>query len=189
MHNELNICYKLIADTFSEESEVEYQKSKGEDGCEHVEEAKQLLSKALPMWIKYAQSMPNLSRSVMPLIKDSLFALDRYSELEHILKDLVDRDTSNISALINLADYYSLQGENEKSNSLLDSLKDEDKQSVLARMVRLRIRFNISSQVTDEMKSEFNKLTDQMSKASQFDSSASKDNDLEWLEDNEYTKN
>ena len=189
MYDELGISYKLTGDTYSEESEVEYQKSKEEDSDESIEKAKDLLSKALLMWIKYAQHKPMHSSSVMHLIKDSLFALDRYSELEHILKDLVERDSNNISALITLADYYSLQGENDKSISLLDSIKGKDKESVLARMVRLRLRFNISSKVTDEMKDEFNDLMNEISKGRQSHSSILEDADFEWLNENEHSEN
>ena len=188
MHNELGICYKFIGDTYSEESEIEYQRSTEEGVEEATDKAKELLSKALPMWVKYAQHKPRQSGEVIHLIKDSLFALDRYSELEHILKDLVERDSNNISALITLADYYSLQGENQKSVSLLDSLKGKEKESVLAGMVRLRLRFNISQSITDEMKDEFNNLTNEMSKRNQGHSSTLKDEDLEWLSENEYSK-
>ena len=188
MHNELGICYKLIGDTYSEESEIEYQKSTEEEDKQHIEKAKELLSKALSMWVKYAQNKPLHSSNVIHLIKDSLFVLDRYSELEHILKDLVERDSNNIGALITLADYYSLQGENEKSISLLDSLKDKEKESILARMVRLRIRFNISESVTDEIKDEFNDLTDKLSKTNQIDSFKYEDEDIEWLSNNEYSE-
>ena len=188
MHNELGICYKFIGDTYSEESEIEYQRSTEEGVEEATDKTKELLSKALPMWVKYAQHKPRQSGEVIHLIKDSLFALDRYSELEHILKDLVERDSNNISALITLADYYSLQGENQKSVSLLDSLKGKEKESVLAGMVRLRLRFNISKSITDEMKDEFNNLTNEMSKRNQGHSSTLKDEDLEWLSENEYSK-
>ena len=188
MHNELGICYKLIGDTYSEESEIEYQRSTEEAVGEAIDKAKELLSKALPMWVKYAQHKPRQSGHVIHLIKDSLFALDRYSELEHILKDLIERDSDNISALIMLADYYSLQGENQKSVSLLDSLKGKEKESILAGMVRLRLRFNISESITDEMKDEFNNLTNEMSKRNQGYSSTLKDEDLEWLSENEYSK-
>ena len=188
MHNELGICYKFIGDTYSEESEIEYQRSTEEGVEEATDKAKELLSKALPMWVKYAQHKPRQSGEVIHLIKDSLFALDRYSELEYILKDLAERDSNNISALITLADYYSLQGENQKSVSLLDSLKGKEKESVLAGMVRLRLRFNISQSITDEMKDEFNNLTNEMSKRNQGHSSTLKDEDLEWLSENEYSK-
>ena len=68
--------------------------------------------------IKFLGQIEN--REVLHLIKDALFTLDRYSEFEFILKDLVERDPRNFDALIDLADYYSSQGENQKSISLLD---------------------------------------------------------------------
>ena len=47
------------------------------------------------------------------------------------LLEVVLRDSNNIDALINLANYYSNQKENDKSINLLDSLKESDKQSIL----------------------------------------------------------
>ena len=41
MHNELGICYKLIGDTYSEESEIEYQKSTEDNNEESIEKAKE----------------------------------------------------------------------------------------------------------------------------------------------------
>ena len=86
MHNELGICYKLIGDSYSEESEIVYQNIEERQADDSLEQAKELLSKALSMWIKYAQNKPRHSKNVIYLIKDSLFALDRYSEFEEILR-------------------------------------------------------------------------------------------------------
>ena len=185
LNNELGLCYKLIGDSYSQESEVMYEKSKEEnyEGC--LEQAKELLSKALSMWVKYAQSKPTQSKNVIHLIKDSLFVLERYSELEFILKDLVERDSNNIDALINLADYYSNEGESQKSINLLDSLKEKDKQSVLARMVRLKLRVKISNSVSNDIKKEFDDLVDSMTKAEK-DISDLDDEDAIWLAENSF---
>ena len=188
MSNDLGICYKLIADSYSSESELMYQKSEEDGGEEFLQDAKDLLSKALSMWIKYAQNKPSQTREVLYLIKDALFALDRYSEIEFILKDLLERDSNNIDALIDLADYYSSQGENQKSVSLLDSIKDISKDSVLAQMVRLKLKLNLSNDISDEIKSEFNELADKMSKTSSLSPSSSKDEDYEWLCSNEFSE-
>jgi len=187
MSNDLGICYKLMGDSYSNESEIIYQKSK-EEGEIHLEEAKDLLSKALSMWIKYAQNKPAQSRNVLHLVKDSLFALDRYSELEFILKDLVERDSDNIDALIDLADYYSSQGENDKSVALLDSIKDRAKESVLAKMVRIKLRLNISDEISDNIKKEFDELADAMSKTKSLSSSDLDDEDYLWLNNNDLNK-
>ena len=76
-----------------------------------------------------------------------------------------------------------------KIYNLLDSLKGKEKESILPRMVRLRLRFNISENVTDEMKDEFNNLTNEMSKVNHIHPSALQDEDSEWLSENEYFKN
>ena len=185
LNNELGLCYKLIGDSYSQESEVMYEKSKEEnyEGC--LEQAKELLSKALSMWVKYAQSKPAQSKNVIHLIKDSLFVLERYSELEFILKDLVERDSNNIDALINLADYYSNEGESQKSINLLDSLKEKDKQSVLARMVRLKLRVKISDSISNDIKKEFDDLVDSMTKTEK-DISDLDDEDAIWLAENSF---
>ena len=186
MSSELGICYKLMGDSYSNESEIMYQKSKDDDAS--LEEAKELLSKAMSMWIKYAQNKPSQSRNVLHLVKDALFVLERYSELEFILKDLVERDSDNIDALINLADYYSSQGENDKSIALLDSIKDKAKESILAKKVRLKLRLNISNETSDDIKKEFNDLTETMSKTESFSSSNLEDEDYLWLSENDLNK-
>ena len=188
MSNDLGICYKLIADSYSDESELMYQKSKEDDGEPFLQEAKDLLSKALSMWVKYAQNKPTQTRQVLYLIKDALYALDRYSEIEFILKDLLERESTNIDALIDLADYYSSQGENQKSISLLDSIKDIAKDSVLAQMIRLKLKLNLSNETSEEIKNEFNDLANKMSKTSSLSSSNSKDEDYQWLCSNDFSE-
>ena len=185
MSNDLAICYKLIADSYSIESEIMYHKSEEGDVESFLVDAKDLLSKALKMWIKYAQYKPNQSREVLHLIKDALFTLDRYSEFELILKDLVERDSRNFDALIDLADYYSSQGENQKSISLLDSIRDAAKDSLLAQMVRLKLKMNLSNETSESIKKEFNSLADQMSKTSTLSSSNLEDEDYLWLCNND----
>ena len=94
----------------------------------------------------------------------------------------------NIDALINLADYYSNQGESQKSINLLDSLKEKDKQSALARMVRLKLRIKLSDNISDEIKKEFDDLTDEMSKAEENFSTNFEDEDILWLSENDFEK-
>ena len=188
MSNDLGICYKLIADSYSIESELMYQKSKDDSEEDYLKEAKELLSKALLMWVKYAQNKPSQTRKVLYLIKDALFALDRYPEIEFILKDLLERDATNIDALIDLADYYSSQGEIQKSITLLDSIKEIAKDSVLAQMVRLKLKLNLSNETSDEIKNEFNDLAEKMSKTSSLSSSSLEDEDYNWLCRNDFSE-
>mgnify|MGYP001191148041 CR=1 FL=1 len=190
LDNQLAISYKLMGDAYSKESEIEYQNSEDGDNPEQVKKAKELLSSALSMWIKYAQNKPSCSKYVLSLIKDSLFALDRYSELEFILKDLIDRDSNNIDALINLADYYSNQGENQKSIELLDSLHQKDKSGHLVKMLRLKLKIHLDNSLSDVIRDDFDEITKEMLNTSD-DTSLFKmdDEDLKWLSENEAANN
>ena len=92
--------------------------------------------------------------------------------------------------LINLADYYSNQGESEKSVHLLDNLKEEDKQSPLAKMLRLKLKINLTDNASTELKDEFEELTKEMINViGDHSLSESGDEDLVWLHENESTSN
>ena len=112
-----------MAKTYSEESNLIYEKSQevemqGLDKYDNqesynnfIKEAKELLAKAVPLWAHFCEISPNKSWLVLPLLKDALFALDRYSELELMLIKLNEKFPENIEILISLADYYSHKGE------------------------------------------------------------------------------
>ena len=78
--------------------------------------------------------------------------------------------------------------ENDKSITLLDSIKDKAKESVLAKMVRLKLRLNISNETSDDIKKEFNELTEVMSKTESLSSSNLEDEDYLWLSENVLNK-
>ena len=99
-----------------------------------------LLSKAIPLWVHFLEINPEQSWLVLPLLKDALFALDRYSEVETILLKIIEKFPENTEVLASLADYYSNQGENQKSIDLLDSLNQKDKESYIVKMLRLKLK-------------------------------------------------
>ena len=88
---------------------------------ENMEKARRLLGKSIPMWGRYANIKPQQSWLVIHLLKDALFVLNRYAELEDILIKLNENLPQNIEILASLVDYYSHKGEIEKAISLLDS--------------------------------------------------------------------
>ena len=101
------------------------------------------------------------------------------------LKDLIDRNSNDIDALINLADYYSNQGENQKSIDLLDSLKQKDKESYIVKMLRLKLKIHLDNSLSDVIKDEFDEITKEM--INMTDDSLSlelKDKDFKWLNEN-----
>ena len=89
-----------------------------------MENARRLLGKSIPMWVRYANMKPQQSWIVIHLLKDALFVLDRYSELENILSELNKNFPNNIEILGSLADYYAHKGYRDKIQSIIDKKVD-----------------------------------------------------------------
>ena len=142
--NDLMASYYFIGNSYSAESGVAYQDAVKagngtEEGVMHMERARQLLSKAIPMWIRYCEGKPQQSWMVIQLIKDALFELDRYSEFESILKNILEEDETNIDAVANLADIYAQRGELAEAVDLIDSKLNQDDKSLLVKLIRLKL--------------------------------------------------
>ena len=129
--NDAIAAYYFIGKSYSQESEGAYQKAVKADenyiGDEHspqhktnLDEAKQLLGKAIPMWICYCESRPQQAWMVIHLLKDALFALDRYPEMENILKTILKNDSNNIEVIASLADIYAQRGENSEALEFIE---------------------------------------------------------------------
>ena len=144
-HPELSAAYYFIAETYSKESEKFFQKTEGIDDKENpvykenIKKALDSLSKAVPMWIKYSNSKPNQSWMVIHLLKDALFALDRYDELEHILRDIIDKDKNNSEVIATLADMYAHKGDLENAIETVDSGIKHDSNSLIIKLIRLKL--------------------------------------------------
>ena len=150
--NENSIIYFFMAKTYSEESNLIYEKSqeveeKGLDKYGNqesynnfIKEAKELLSKAVPLWTHFCEISPNKSWLVLPLLKDALFALDRYSELVQILIKLNEKFPENIEILISLSDYYSHKGEFDKSLEMIEIAIEKDHESYLAQLIKIKLQ-------------------------------------------------
>ena len=147
-----SMIYFFMAKTYSEESNIIYEQAlevenKGLDKYNNKEEynnfiksAKDMLSKAIPLWSHFCDISPNKIWVVLPLLKDALFALDRYSELENILIKLNEKFPDNTEILINLADYHSHKGEYDKSLDDIEKAIDKDNHSYLAKLIDIRLR-------------------------------------------------
>ena len=74
---------------------------------------------------------------VIHLLKDSLFALDRYSEFEDILKHILKSDSDNIEVIASLSEIYSHRGENSEAVELIDSAIDQDPTSIIIKLIKM----------------------------------------------------
>ena len=147
--NDLGVAYYFIGNSFSSESEEEYQKTiegdsenqyESKENPDYMEKAKELLGKAIPMWIRYAELNPEQAWMVIHLLKDGLFALDRYSEIEDILKRILKNDSDNIEVVASLSEIYSHRGENIEALELIDSALEQDPTSLIVKLIKMKLQ-------------------------------------------------
>ena len=147
--SELAVAYYFIGNSYSSESEAEYQKSidsqvtsesLSDTTSEHMIQAKELLGKAIPMWIRYAELNPEQAWMVIHLLKDGLFALDRYIEFEDILKQILKHDSDNIEGIASLSEIYSHRGENIEAIELIDSALEKDPSSLIVKLIKIKLQ-------------------------------------------------
>ena len=143
--SDLSASYFFIAETFSKESEEYFQKAEKNDDKnsdeykKYLNKALESLSKGIPMWIKYANLNPKQSWMVIHLLKDALFALDRYNELEQILKDIIKQDNNNSEVVATLADMYAHKGDLKNALEIVDSNINENSNSLIIKLIRLKL--------------------------------------------------
>ena len=147
--SDLGVAYYFIGNSFSSESEEEYQKSnegdienqhESQENPDYMEKAKELLGKAIPMWIRYAELNPEQAWMVIHLLKDGLFALDRYPEIEDILKQILKNDSDNIEVIASLSEIYSHRGENSEAIELIDSAIEQDPTSLIVKLIKMKLQ-------------------------------------------------
>ena len=149
----LNICddiaaaYYFIGNSYSAESEEAYQQSitnestelsSASNSQEQINKARELLSKAIPMWIRYAELKPKQAWMVIHLLKDSLFELDRYSEFEDILKQILKIDIDNIEVIASLSEILSHRGEDIEAMELIDTAIEQDPTSLIVKLIKMK---------------------------------------------------
>ena len=152
------IAHYFIGDSYSQESDLAYnqaQDQKSGDQEKHnslIIDAKELLSKAIDNWVDYAKLKPESSWMVIHLLRDALFALDRYNEIEVILKDILDNDSDNVDIIAALADYYDHMGDSKSALKIIDNGLIKDDSSLLVRLIKLKLLFSDSIGISADRK-------------------------------------
>ena len=158
LEDDLAIAYYYLGKTYSKESSLIYDKaieleksglnslSDKEKYNQYVTDAKETLSKSIPMWIHYLEINPQQSWFVIPLLKDALFSLDRYSELEDIFYKLSEKFPDSIEILAALADYYSNKGNLDKAIDIIEKALKQNKNSILVKLIKFKLNIQKTSQ-------------------------------------------
>ena len=158
LEDNLAIAYYYLGKTYSKESSLIYDKAveleknglnsitDKDNYNQYILDAKEKLSKAIPMWIHYLEINPQQSWFVIPLLKDALFSLDRYSELEDIFYKLSEKFPDSIEILAALADYYSNKGNLDKAIDIIEKALSQNKNSILVKLIKFKLNIQKNSQ-------------------------------------------
>ncbi len=165
----LYVGYLFIGNSFAEESNIIYDNSielddelngsleKSEESKKMKLEAENILSKAITMWGHFIESMPEYSWLILPTLKDALQALHRYDDIE---KFLIQADNNNkknnVDILSHLADFYANKGEIDKALKTINSVLENNKDSLLARLKKMKI--NLLENKENSLSAEVDKM-------------------------------
>lgn len=193
--SELSTAYLFLGNSFAEESEVAYKLAmeidekefqtpdEKQNYSEYVNTAKQQLARAIPMWIQFTERDPEQSWLVLPKIKDALFALNRFNEIEDVLREILKRDADNVDALSSLADFYNQKGAIKESIDMIESAMEKQPDSLIANVIRLKL----SSYKGDinEVRKDCDSLIDLFMKdVYHFSNAHLVNDDIDWLDKN-----
>tara|TARA_Y100000996_G_scaffold18413_2_gene13638 strand:+ start:1641 stop:2852 length:1212 start_codon:yes stop_codon:yes gene_type:complete len=190
--NDCVIAHYFIGDSYSQESDRAYnnaQKNKSDSNQNEydslIKDAKDLLAKAIDNWVDYAKLKPESSWMVIHLLRDALFALDRYNEIEVILKDILANDSDNVDIIAALADYYDHMGDSKSALKIIDNGLVKDDSSLLVRLIKLKLLFSDSASDSNnkKIKLELDNLIKDIVKDSDYQvyKNTSTDSDALWL--------
>ena len=193
LSEKLSISYYYIGNSYSVESEIFYKKANQENldinSPEHksnMENARRLLGKSIPMWVRYANLAPQQSWLVIHLLKDALFVLDRFDEFELILKDILKKAPDNLEILAALADIHDQRGETSEALDLIDSSKNKNEDSLLVKLIRVKLQARKQSDNSTNIIKELDTIIHDLVTDEQFQKNRKKhlDKDLLWLYEN-----
>ncbi len=145
-----------------------------------MDEAKEYLAKAITNWSRFAEMDPDHAWLVISKLRDGLFALERFDEIESILKKILEKNPENMDALTSLANYYFQKGDINETIELLERVLDIDGTSITANLIRLKI--NIQKNDQRSLLQDIDRLIDLMYRdESRYKQRKERDSDLRWI--------
>ena len=165
-------AYLYIGNSYAKESDKIYTQSQSynpvkTDNIEDQEKyessftkAKNMLGKAITMWVQYIEHSSIDSGKIINSIKDALYALNRFDELEKILKKIIQNHPENIHALTHLADYYDHKGEVQNAFNVLEKAKEKSPESIFvkAMYIKLKLKKENLTELSNKMDSLIQKI-------------------------------
>jgi lipopolysaccharide biosynthesis regulator YciM len=85
---------------------------------------------AIKSWKELTENIPEKAYFAFNRLKETLFELGRYGEIEEIYKQILKKDRNNIHTLIAQAEFYKKQGQDEKAIQICNQILSKNPQNV-----------------------------------------------------------
>ena len=130
-----SLPYQKLGDVF-------YQENKLED--------------AIKNWEKFVELNPGESKKTLSKIESAYFDIGQFDDVEKFYNRVIQKNPSNLIALVNLANLLQQKGEYDTSMSLIDDALLQNEESIFINLMKLKLSLN----QTDDIK--YKKLIDKI---------------------------
>mgnify|MGYP001236681882 FL=1 len=116
-----SLPYQKLGDVF-------YQENKLED--------------AIKNWEKFVELNPGESKKTLSKIESAYFDIGQFDDVEKFYNRVIQKNPSNLIALVNLANLLQQKGEYDASMSLIDDALLQNEESIFINLMKLKLSLN-----------------------------------------------
>lgn len=114
------------------------------------------LKDAIKNWEKFVELNPGESKKTLSKIESAYFDIGQFDDVEKFYNRVIQKNPSNLIALVNLANLLQQKGEYDASMSLIDDALLQNEESIFINLMKLKLSLN----QTDDLK--YKKLIDKI---------------------------
>ena len=120
------------------------------------------LVKAVEHWEKFALADLSAGVSCYQKIESALFDLGRFSEIERFYRHILEQDSGNLEALVNLANVLEEKGDRKEALQLVDDALNRNSGDLHARLMKIKLKVKNGS--PSELARELDKIIEDLPK-------------------------
>ena len=119
------------------------------------------LENAIKYWERFALCCPDQGEKVYSKVETTLFELGRFSEAENFYRRVLSKDTSNLDAMIRLANVLVEKGDERAAINLVEETLNKSAGSIPAHLMKLKL--SLTKQNPHQLSRQIDKLLELLS--------------------------
>ena len=100
------------------------------------------LKDAIKNWEKFVELNPGESKKTLSKIESAYFDIGQFDDVEKFYNRVIQKNPSNLIALVNLANLLQQKGEYDASMSLIDDALLQNEESIFINLMKLKLSLN-----------------------------------------------